>query len=75
MTFTRFLFATATLPYLLLLFAAAGGFIAIEDALEGALAAELLPAAPRRLGYGVLGSINGIGDRVSSPIVGPLWNR
>ena len=65
--------SVSTLPYLLLLFAAAGVFIAIEDALEGAIAAELLPAEARGLGYGVLGTVNGIGDLVSSLTVGLLW--
>jgi sugar phosphate permease len=61
------------LPYLTLLFAAAGVFIAVEDALEGAIAAELLPAETRGLGYGVLGTVNGVGDLFSSVIVGVLW--
>jgi MFS family permease len=67
--------AVSTLPYLLLLFAAAGVFIAIEDALEGAIAAELLPAETRGLGYGVLGSVNGVGDLFSSVVVGLLWTH
>ena len=73
LTFAGFMPSVSTLPYLLLLFAAAGVFIAIEDALEGAIAAELLPAEARGLGYGVLGTVNGIGDLVSSLTVGLLW--
>jgi MFS family permease/HEAT repeat protein len=73
LTFTGFMAAAPTLPYLALLFAAAGVFIAVEDALEGAIAAELLPAETRGLGYGVLGSVNGVGDLASSVIVGLLW--
>jgi MFS family permease len=74
-TFAGFMSAVSTLPYLLLLFAAAGVFIAIEDALEGAIAAELLPAETRGLGYGVLGSVNGVGDLFSSVVVGLLWTH
>jgi MFS family permease/HEAT repeat protein len=73
LTFVGFMRPTSDLPYLTLLFAAAGVFIAVEDALEGAIAAELLPAETRGLGYGVLGSVNGVGDLFSSVIVGVLW--
>jgi len=56
-----------------LLFALGGTFIAAEDALEGALAADLLPVDVRGTGYGVLASVNGIGDFISSVSVGALW--
>lgn len=75
LTFAGFLIETASLPYLALLFAGAGVFIAFEDALEGAAAADLLPAETRGVGYGVLGSVNGIGDLFSSLIVGLLWTH
>ena len=73
LTFVGFMRPSADPAYLTLLFAAAGVFIAVEDALEGAIAAELLPAESRGLGYGVLGTVNGIGDLVSSVLVGFLW--
>jgi len=73
LTFVGFMRASSDLWYLALLFAAAGIFMAAEDALEGAIAAELLPAETRGLGYGVLGSVNGVGDLLSSIIVGMLW--
>jgi MFS family permease/HEAT repeat protein len=75
LTFIGFMRATTDLAYLALLFAAAGVFIAVEDALEGAIAAELLPAETRGLGYGVLGSVNGVGDLLSSVTVGLLWTH
>jgi len=56
-----------------ILFALGGTFIAAEDALEGALAADLLPEAVRGTGYGVLATVNGLGDFLSSLIVGALW--
>jgi len=56
-----------------LLFALGGTFIAAEDALEGALAADLLPEEVRGTGYGVLATVNGLGDFLSSVIVGALW--
>ncbi|MGQ9553216.1 MAG: MFS transporter [Anaerolineae bacterium] len=59
---------------LALLFALGGTFIAAEDALEGALAADLLPEAVRGTGYGVLATVNGLGDFLSSTVVGLLWS-
>jgi MFS family permease len=59
--------------YLGLLFALGGTFIAVEDALESAVAADLLPVEMRGTGYGVLATVNGLGDFVSSIVVGLLW--
>lgn len=73
LTFVGFMRPSDDLWYLALLFSAAGVFMAVEDALEAAIAAELLPAETRGLGYGVLGSVNGVGDLFSSVIVGVLW--
>jgi MFS family permease len=56
-----------------LLFGLGGIFIAAEDALEGALAADLLPEDVRGTGYGVLATVNGLGDFLSSLVVGALW--
>lgn len=65
--------AVPSVWYLGLLFALGGVFIAAEDALEGAMAADLLPDDLRGTGYGVLATINGLGDLVSSIMVGFLW--
>jgi MFS family permease len=60
--------------YLVGLFCLAGIYIAAEDALEGAMTADLVPAAESRgIAYGVLGTVNGIGDLVASVLVGLLW--
>lgn len=60
--------------YLVGLFCLAGIYIAVEDALEGALTADLVAAPESRgIAYGVLGTINGIGDLAASVIVGALW--
>ena len=55
------------------LFALAGLFIAAEDTLEGAVAAELVEEQRRGLGFGALATVNGIGDLVSSIAIGFLW--
>jgi len=65
--------STSSVWSLAILFALGGTFIAAEDALEGALAADLLPEAVRGTGYGVLATVNGLGDFLSSIIVGLLW--
>jgi MFS family permease len=60
--------------YLLGLFSLAGIYIAAEDALEGAITADLVPTVESRgIAYGVLGTVNGIGDLAASVIVGALW--
>jgi len=62
-----------TLPLLGGAFVLAGLYVALVDAMEGALAADLLPADVRGTGYGVLAAVNGIGDLVSGVVVGTLW--
>jgi MFS family permease len=63
----------AGVPVLVAAFVLAGIYIAMVDAAEGAFAAELLPAEVRGAGYGVLATVNGIGDLVSGIVVGGLW--
>lgn len=56
-----------------LIFTLAGIYIAIEEALEATLTAGYVGENIRGIGYGALGSVNGIGDFVSSVAVGVLW--
>jgi MFS family permease len=65
--------AVPNLAILGLIFALGGMVIATEDALEGAIAADLLPEELRGTGYGVLATVNGLGDFLSSLVVGSLW--
>jgi MFS family permease len=69
-----FIFVPATLSVLVVLFALAGLHHAVRDSLEKSLAAELLAAEVRGSGFGVLATVNGIGDLVSSVAVGFLWS-
>jgi MFS family permease len=69
-----FILAPPGFGYLLILFVLGGIYIAVEDALEGSTAAELLPEEVRGTGYGMLATVNGIGDFVSSLVVGFLWS-
>ncbi|RMF57523.1 MAG: MFS transporter [Calditrichaeota bacterium] len=65
---------TTVLP-LFFLFALGGLFIAVEDALERAVAADLLPEHLRATGFGALAAVNSIGDLASSMLVGFLWAK
>ena len=59
---------------LVILFGLAGIHQATQQSVEKSLAAELLPVATRGSGFGVLATVNGIGDLVSSVAVGALWS-
>jgi MFS family permease len=62
-----------TLPVVAGLFVLAGVYIGIQESLEGAMTADLIPDRTRRgTAYGVLGCVNGIGDFAASLIVGLL---
>ena len=70
-----FLTHTSSIVWLGVLFALAGVFIAIEDSLEGAMTADLVADESNRgTAYGVMGTVNGVGDFLSSAIVGLLWS-
>jgi MFS family permease len=68
------MFISGSIGYLVIIFILGGIYVAIEDALEGAIAADLLPQELRGTGYGVLATVNGLGDFFSSLIVGFLWS-
>ena len=67
-----FLVDTPNLIALAALFVVAGAYVAVEDSIERALAVDLLPVELRGTGLGLLATINGTGDLVSSIIVGML---
>jgi MFS family permease len=54
-------------------FAFAGLYMGVWETLENSTAAALLPRSVRGLGFGVLATVNGIGDFVSSAAVGIIW--
>jgi len=58
---------------LAVVFALAGVMLGIEDTLEGAMVADFAQIEVRGTAYGVLGTVNGVGDLVSSLLVGALW--
>lgn len=72
--FVGFIFAPPAIPALAGLFALAGIHAAVQASLEKSCAAELLPTEVRGSGFGLLATANGLGDLVSSVVVGALWS-
>jgi MFS family permease len=56
-----------------LVFGSAGLYMGFWETVEATAAATLLPAQLRGVGFGVLATVNGIGDVLSSILVGLLW--
>jgi hypothetical protein len=56
-------------------FLLSGVAIAIEETVEKACVAEMLPREIRSYGLGILAAANAVGDMVSSIGVGVLWDR
>ncbi len=54
-------------------FVLGGVYVAIEETLEDSLCAELVDQSNHGMGFGVLATVNGVGDFVSSAVVGVLW--
>lgn len=67
------IFAPANLWTLATIFALAGIYVAMEETLEDSLCAELVSEDHHGMAFGVLATVNGIGDMLSSIIVGALW--
>ena len=72
--YAGFIFLQPTIAILVLLFGLAGIHIGVAQSLEKSAASEILPAANRGSGFGVLATVNGVGDLVSSIAVGTLWS-
>ena len=70
---SAFALAPPTPAWLLVLFVASGLYIACEEVAEKSYAATLLPPGRRGAGMGLLAAVNGVGDMVSSALVGSLW--
>jgi MFS family permease len=65
--------ATPSVIMLGVVFVLAGGAYAAQQSLERAIAADLVPVEVRSTGFGMLATVNGIGDLISSVVVGALW--
>jgi MFS family permease len=63
-----------SVPVLAVLFVLEGVVMAAQETLDSAVATDLLPAQSRGTGFGILSATSGIGDLVSSILVGFLWS-
>jgi len=67
----------AVMPFtvwtLALVFVSGGIYVGIEETLEDSMCAELVEERQHGMAFGVLATVNGVGDFVSSLVVGALW--
>ncbi len=56
-----------------LVFVSGGIYVGIEETLEDSFCAELVEERQHGMAFGVLATVNGVGDFVSSVVVGGLW--
>jgi len=57
-----------------IVFALGGIYVGIEETLEDSLCAELVGEEHHGMAFGVLATVNGVGDFLSSLVVGVLWS-
>lgn len=67
------LFAGDSMVLFAVAFGVSGLYMGVWETVESATSAEMLPGATRGLGFGVLATVNGAGDFLSSALVGTLW--
>jgi MFS family permease len=72
-TFLGFALARPSIGWFVFFFGLAGVFIAWEDTIEGVAVRDYIDESMAGTAFGVLGVVNGIGDLVSSLMVGLLW--
>ena len=68
------LFLPASVWSFLFVFIVGGIYVAVEETVEDSLCAELVRADHHGMAFGVLATVNGIGDFLSSIVVGALWS-
>jgi MFS family permease len=56
-------------------FAVGGVYVAMEETLEDSFCAELVDRAQHGVAFGTLATVNGVGDFVSSIVLGLLWTN
>ena len=67
-------FLPAGIGSLALVFVLGGVQVAIEETLEDSFCAELVDPSQHGMAFGVLATVNGAGDFLSSAVVGLLWS-
>jgi MFS family permease len=56
-------------------FALAGMFVGVNEALEDSIAAELVPQQQHGMAFGTMAAVNAVGDFGSSLLIGLLWSN
>jgi MFS family permease len=62
-----------SVPLLAGIFFIAGLYVAVQEALESTVAAEMVEPGTLAMSYGALGTVNGVAKFVSSATVGMVW--
>jgi MFS family permease len=62
-----------SVPLLAALFFVAGLYVAVQEALESTVTADMVSADTLATSYGALGTVNGMAKLISSSAVGVLW--
>jgi MFS family permease/endonuclease/exonuclease/phosphatase family metal-dependent hydrolase len=73
MTALAFWFAVDSIVLLAGIFSVAGLYVAVQEALESTVTAEMVQAETLAISYGALGTVNGVAKFVSSATVGVVW--
>lgn len=73
LTALAFWYHIETVSVLVAIFLTAGLYVAIQDALESTVTAQLVEPTTLAISYGALGTVNGTAKLVSSSMVGLLW--
>lgn len=64
----------ASIWTMVIVFIVGGIYIAVEETMEDSMCAELVDESHHGMAFGVLATVNGIGDFISSISVGVLWS-
>lgn len=68
-----FWLGTGSLPLLAAIFVAAGLYVAVQEALESTVTADMVEPQTLTMSYGALGTVNGSAKFLSSAVVGTVW--
>lgn len=72
-TMLAFWWQIDSVPLLAALFVIAGLYVAVQEALESTVTADMVSAETLATSYGALGTVNGTAKLISSSAVGVLW--
>jgi MFS family permease len=73
LTALAFWFGVDSVVLLAVIFLIAGLYVAVQEALESTVTAEMVQAETLTMSYGALGTVNGTAKFISSTAVGVLW--